>query len=143
MRNKNEFGFTLVEIMLVVVIIAILAALVIPNLTGRGEQARMTAAKADIEASLSTALDLYELDNGRYPTTEQGLKALIAKPNSSPVPANWNGPYLKKKMVPVDPWQHSYQYHSPGEHNVKEYDLFSLGADGVQSDDDVVNWVEE
>ena len=94
-RNKN--AFTLIEIMLVVIIIGILAAMVIPNMAGRGEQARVAAARADIDANLSTALDLYELDNGQYPTSEQGLNALLAKSSSSPVPANWHGPYLKKK----------------------------------------------
>ncbi|MBF0479691.1 MAG: type II secretion system major pseudopilin GspG [Candidatus Omnitrophica bacterium] len=141
MRNKN--GFTLVEILLVVVIIGILAAMVIPNMAGRSEQARQAAAKADIEANLSTALDLYETDNGKYPTTEQGLKALIAKPTSGPVSDNWNGSYLKKKKVPLDPWGHEYNYVSPGVHNPTEYDLSSYGPDGVESDDDVVNWVKD
>ena len=138
-RNKN--GFTMIEIMLVVIIIAILAALVVPNLSGRGEQARKAAAKADIESNLAASLDLYELDNGRYPTTEQGLKALLEKPTSAPLPNSWNGPYLKKKKaVPQDPWGHEYVYAAPGKHNTDDYDLSSYGPDGTESDDDIVNW---
>jgi len=143
MRLKNQEGFTLIEIMLVVVIILVLVAMAVPNFTGRGKQARRAAARADIEANLTTALDLYELDNGRYPTTDQGLKALITKPSSSPVPMNWSGPYLKKKNLPVDPWGKEYVYVSPGTHNTEDYDLFSLGPDGVESDDDIVNWASE
>lgn len=138
--NRTKNGFTLIEIMLVVIIIGVLAAMVIPNLSGRGEQARVSAAKADIEANLTTALDLYELDIGRYPTTEQGLKALLVKPSSSPVPENWNGSYLRKKKLPVDPWGRDYLYVSPGIHNVDDYDLYSLGSDGVESEDDITNW---
>src|SRR3989338_10668131 len=101
---KNKSGFTLIEIMLVVIIIGILVAMVVPNLAGRGEQAREGATKADIEANLATALDLYELDSGRYPSTEQGLISLLQAPSSSPVPVNWNGPYLKKNKLPKDAW---------------------------------------
>ena len=137
---KHKQGFTLIEIMLVVIIIGILAAMVIPNLAGRGEQARKAAAKADIESNLSTALDLYELDNGKYPTTEQGLISLIQKPSTPPEPIKWNGPYLKKKKIPDDPWGHPYVYMAPGEHNAEEYDLSSRGADGVESSDDINNW---
>ena len=140
MNKKSNQGFTLVEIMLVVIIIGILVAMVVPNLAGRGEQARRGAAKADIETNLSTALDLYELDNGHYPASEQGLAALLSEPASAPVPANWNGPYLKKKRIPKDPWGKDYIYVSPGNHNNDEYDLFSYGADGIESSDDIVNW---
>src|SRR3989338_5274430 len=131
-------AFTLIEIMLVVIIIGILIAMVVPNLKGRSEQARQTAARTDIEANIATALDLYNVDNGRYPTTSQGLAALIEEP--SPAPTNWSGPYLKKKRVPKDPWGNEYVYRSPGAHNTGEYDLSSLGADGVESADDVTNW---
>ena len=93
-------GFTMIEIMLVVIIIGVLAAMVIPNLSGRGKQARIAATRADIEANITTALDLYELDNGRYPTTEEGLDALIQKPASVLDRDSWNGPYLKKKRIP-------------------------------------------
>lgn len=140
MKKRNIEGFTLIEIMLVIIIIGILVAMVVPNFAGRGEQARVMAAKADIESNLATALDLYEVDNGRYPTTEQGLMALIEEPSSAPVPKNWNGPYLKKKSVPKDPWDKDYVYASPGIHNTEEYDLASLGSDGIESSDDITNW---
>ena len=133
----------MIEIMLVVIIIGILAAMVIPNLAGRGEQARIAAAKADIESNLSAALDLYEIDNGRYPTTAQGLDALLKEPTASPAPKNWNGPYLKKKKQPLDPWGKDYIYVAPGVHNKEDYDLSSSGADGVESKDDIINWADE
>lgn len=142
-RDRKVKGFTLVEIMLVVIILGVLAAMVVPNLAGRGEQARQAAAAADIESNLSTALDLYEFDNGRYPTTEQGLAALLTAPTSSPVPTNWNGPYLKKRKIPKDPWGNDYQYVCPGIKNVDSYDLFSFGSDGTESKDDVTNWAQE
>ena len=136
---NNKRAFTLIELMLVVIIIGVLAAMVVPRLAGRSEQARQAAAKADIEANIATALDLYELDNGQYPTTEQGLSALVTKPTSSPVPKDWRGPYLKKE--PVDPWGRNYIYSSPGQHNVGDYDLASWGKDGIEGGgDDVVNW---
>jgi len=141
LRNKN--AFTMIEVMLVVIIIGILAAMVIPNLSGRGKQARVSAAKADIEANLMTAMDLYELDNGIYPTSEQGLRALVIKPDSSPVPEGWSGPYLKKKRVPKDPWGHEYVYVSPGVHNEDSFDLYSYGPDGIESEDDIVNWFKD
>ena len=121
-------------------IIGILAAMVIPNIAGRGEQARVSAARADIDANLTSALDLYELDNGQYPTTEQGLRALFEKPASAPEPISWNGPYLKKKRTPLDPWGREYRYVSPGIHNTEEFDLFSYGQDGVEGKDDIGNW---
>src|SRR3990167_7590755 len=97
-KPEKEFlkAFTLIEIMMVVIIIGALAAMVIPRFTGRSDQAKTTAAKADIEAHLATALKLYELDNGNFPTTSQGLGALLHKPSSSPVPQNWNGPYVER-----------------------------------------------
>lgn len=132
-------GFTLIEIMIVVIIIAALAAMVVPRLTGRTEQARASIADADINSNIATGLKLYELDNGNYPTTEQGLNALLSKPSSSPVPNNWNGPYLEKK--PVDPWKNQYQYKCPGSHNSAGYDLWSNGKDGIEGTaDDVNNW---
>ncbi|MFH1655808.1 MAG: type II secretion system major pseudopilin GspG [Candidatus Omnitrophota bacterium] len=136
-------GFTLVELLLVVTIILILAGMVIPRMAGRTEQARRAAAKADIETNIAIALDLYELDSGRYPTSEQGLRALVKKPTSSPVPSNWNGPYLKKRRIPTDPWRRSYVYVSPGIHNLEDYDLYSYGPDGVEGGgDDITNWEE-
>ena len=134
-RASSFKGFTLIELMLVVVIIGALVAMVMPRLTGRGEQARVAAATADINANIATALKLYELDNGNFPSTSDGLSALLTKPSSA---KNWNGPYLEKK--PVDPWGKEYEYKSPGEHRKTDYDLYSLGKDGVESADDVKNW---
>ncbi len=131
-------GFTLIELMIVVVILAVLAAAVVPRLAGRTQQARISTAKMDIFGNISVALDLYELDNGSYPSSDQGLKALMAKPSSSPVPTNWNGPYLKKR--PIDPWGNEYKYACPGTHN-NDYDLYSAGPEGVEgSEDDINNW---
>jgi general secretion pathway protein G len=134
MKKTRSGGFTLIELMLVVIIIGALVAMVMPRFAGRGEQARRTAAEADINANIPTALKLYELDNGAFPTTEEGLNALLGKP---PTATNWNGPYLEKK--PIDPWNREYKYKSPGEHR-SDYDLMSLGRDGVESADDVKNW---
>ncbi len=139
MFNKNK-GFTLIELMLVVIIIGILVSMVVPRIAGRSKQAKIAAAKADINANLSTVLDMYELDNGTYPSTEQGLKALMTKPGSAPVPDSWNGPYVKK--IPLDPWERLYVYRSPGLHN-QDYDLSSLGPDGIESADDITNWQAE
>jgi len=127
-------AFTLIELMLVVIIIGALVAMVLPRFTGRGEQARVAAAQADIQANIATALKLYELDNGSFPGSEEGLNALLNKPSSA---RNWNGPYLEKK--PIDPWGREYKYKSPGEHRT-DYDLYSLGKDGTESNDDVKNW---
>ncbi|MFH0763891.1 MAG: type II secretion system major pseudopilin GspG [Candidatus Omnitrophota bacterium] len=132
-------GFTLVELMIVVVIIAAIAAMIVPRLSGRSEQARVAVAQADISSNISMALKLYELDNGNFPTTEQGLNALYTRPSSSPAPINWNGPYLETK--PVDPWGNPYQYKCPGAHNTMTYDLYSLGKDGSDGTaDDIRNW---
>ena len=142
--NKTKFaaGFTLIELMLVVIIISVLVAMVVPRLVGRSQEARVAAAQAQIEAHLATALDLYELDNGIYPSTEQGLMALRRKSSSTPTPPNWKGPYIKK--TPKDPWGNEYVYMSPGVHNTEDYDLASYGPDGIESSDDIINWeVEE
>jgi general secretion pathway protein G len=120
----RQAGFTLIELMVVLVIIGVLAALIVPNVLERADDARATAAKTDVN-NLIQALKLYRLDNQRYPTSEQGLQALVAKPNSPPVPPNWK-PYLDK--LPNDPWGRPYQYLNPG---VKgEIDVMSFGADG-------------
>ena len=106
-----------------------------PRLTGRGEQARASAAKADIQSNIATGLKLYELDNGNFPATDEGLGALLNKPASG---SNWNGPYLEKK--PIDPWGREYKYKCPGERRSADYDLYSLGKDGIESADDIRNW---
>ena len=138
-RAGSLGGFTLIEILLVVIIIGALAAMVIPRFAGRSEQAKQQVAKSDIEANLATALKLYELDNGNFPTTEQGLAALLDKPSSDPAPNNWNGPYLEKK--PVDPWGNPYKYRYPGTNNKSSYDLYSAGKDQTEgTEDDVTNW---
>jgi len=135
---RNGKGFTLIELMLVVVIIGVLVSMVAPRLAGRSEEARIAAARADINANISIALDLYELDNGKYPETEEGLAALLSKPGSS---AKWKGPYIKK--VPLDPWGRNYAYRSPGDHNI-DYDLYYYGPDGQEGgDDNVSNWETE
>jgi len=120
--------------MLVVIIIGALAAMIIPRLSGRGEEAKVKVAKSDIDANLATALKLYELDNGSFPSTAQGLEALLVKPNTNPLPQNWNGPYVEK--APLDPWGHAYIYASPGEHR-SDYDLSSKGKDGTS---EISNW---
>ena len=140
-KQKNYFltkrGFTLIEIMLVVIIIAALAAMVVPRMSGRSEQAKKAIAQTDIDSQLATALKLYELDNGNFPTTAQGLAALMKEPSTSPVPASWNGPYLEKK--PIDPWGNAYIYKSPGDHR-RDYDLSSQGKNTSSDEDDIVNW---
>lgn len=128
-------GFTLIELMLVIIIIGTLAAMVMPRLVGRSEQARIAAAQADVNTNIATALKLYEVDNGCFPATEEGIDALLNKPGSA---SNWNGPYLERE--PVDPWGREYQYECPGEHRTYDYDLYSLGKDGKVSEDDITNW---
>jgi general secretion pathway protein G len=130
-------GFTLVEIMLVVIIIGALAAMIIPRLSGRSEQAKVSVAQADIQAHLATALKLYELDNGMFPVTAQGLSALREKPSGDPQARNWRGPYIEKD--PVDPWGNPYVYVSPGAHR-SDYDLSSKGKDAASAQDDITNW---
>lgn len=136
----KQQGFTLIEIIVVVVIIGILATFVAPKFLGRTDDARITKAKNDIVA-LESALELYKLDNYTYPTTDQGLDALVNQPGSDPVPANWKqGGYIKK--LQKDPWQRDYLYLSPGEHT--EIDIYSLGADGIEGGEgpnaDIGNW---
>jgi general secretion pathway protein G len=139
--TRRERGFTLIEIMVVVAILGILAALVVPKIMGRPDEARIVAAKQDI-AAIRQALNLYKLDNQRYPSTEQGLQALVERPATNPVPGNWKtGGYLERLMS--DPWGTPYQYLNPGLHG--EIDIFSLGADGTPGGDgnnaDIGSWM--
>jgi len=128
--NSRQSGFTLIEIMVVVIIIGVLSALIAPNIIGQGDKARITAAQADMR-TISTQLDLYKLDNFNYPTTDQGLDALVNKPSDA---KNWKKDgYLQK--VPKDPWGNDYIYVSPGANSA--YELSSTGPDGRESEDDV------
>ncbi|VAW57238.1 General secretion pathway protein G [hydrothermal vent metagenome] len=138
--NKKQQGFTLIEIIVVVVIIGILATFVAPKFMGKTDDARIVKAKNDIQA-IESALDLYKLDNYAYPTTDQGLEALINIPSSDPAPTNWQkGGYVKK--LQKDPWQRPYLYLNPGEHT--EIDIYSYGADGIEGGEgnnaDIGNW---
>lgn len=141
MKVKSwQRGFTLLEVMVVVVILGILAVLVVPKIISRPDEARVIAAKQDI-ASLMQALKLYRLDNQRYPVTEQGLQALAARPATAPIPPNWKaGGYLER--LPNDPWGNPYQYLNPGLHG--EIDIFSFGANGTpggeENDADIGSW---
>jgi general secretion pathway protein G len=131
-------GFTLIELLLVLVILAVLAAVVVPKFTKRSEQARKAAATTDI-ANFETALDAFEVDTGRYPTGEEGLRALMEAPSNA---KDWKGPYLKR-LVTNDPWGNPYVYRCPGQHNVSSYDLYSFGPDGQEGGgDDIDNWTQ-
>jgi len=132
-RNRQT-GFTLLEVMVVVVIIAIMAAAIGPSLLGNIEKASISRAGTDIK-SISSMLELYKAENYAYPSTDQGLEALVSKPSGDPVPKNWRQ-YLKK--TPIDPWEKPYKYLSPGANG--DFDLYSLGPDGVQSEDDIKSW---
>ncbi len=134
--RRVQTGFTLIEIMVVIVILGILAAIVVPRIMDRPEQARVVKAKQDIR-TLETMLQAYKLDNFQYPSTEQGLDALIKKPTGLPEAKNWkSGGYLQR--LPNDPWGNPYQYLRPGQHG--DFDLYSLGPDPQASDDDIANW---
>jgi general secretion pathway protein G len=134
-------GFTLIELMVVLVIIGLLAALIIPNVLDRAEDARVTTAQTQIR-NLEQALKMYRLDNQRYPSTEQGLQALLSKPTTNPVPNNWRRPYMDE--LPQDPWGAAYQYQNPGTKGRGGIDLFSMGADGQRGgegkDADIGHW---
>jgi len=135
-RLRRQAGFTLIEILVVVVILGILAAAIVPQIMDKPEQARIAKTKTDIR-SLETALDLYRLDNFTYPSTEQGLESLATKPVGSPEPKNWKaGGYIK--ALNPDPWGNPYKYLSPG--SKAEIDIYSLGPDGTPSEDDIGNW---
>ncbi len=135
---RRPGGFTLIELLVVLAILALLAGLVGPQVMKFLSGSKTKTARLQVE-DLGSALDMYRLEVGRYPSTEEGLKALVEKPANA---ANWNGPYLKKKKVPQDPWGRPYHYASPGQHG--DYDLYSLGADNAEGGDgenqDVVSW---
>jgi general secretion pathway protein G len=135
-RRRRQQGFTLIELLLVVVIIGILAAIVVPRLVGRTEDAQKSKAQGDL-ASMRSALSMYEIDNGNFPTSEQGLKALVEKPAGSPEPKKWKR-YLDATAIPVDPWGNEYVYKCPGDKNTDGYDLVCVGKDGaVGTEDDI------
>ena len=137
-RRRGRAGFTLIELLLVLVILTVLAAVIVPKFTKRSEQARITAARADI-ANLEVLLDAFEIDTGRYPTAQEGLGALLEEPGDI---REWHGPYLTRGM-PKDPWGNPYVYRCPGQHNTTSYDLCSSGPDGTEGgDDDIDNWSE-
>jgi general secretion pathway protein G len=137
-KNYSQSGFTLLELLVVLGIIAMLAGIVGPQVMKHMGESKTKAAIVQIE-DLAATLDMYKLDLGTYPTTEEGLKALIESPDSA---KHWNGPYLRKSKIPLDPWQQEYHYVSPGEHG--KFDLFTLGADakegGEGEDKDIVSW---
>ncbi|HQD39431.1 MAG: type II secretion system major pseudopilin GspG [Firmicutes bacterium] len=139
MKRHREAGFTLLELVLVMLILGILAARLVPNFVGRSEDAKRSRAISDLEA-ISTALDAFELDNGFFPSTNQGLQALVEQPQGAD---NWKGPYLRR-LPRQDPWGNPYQYRCPGIYNTNSYDLYSLGRDGREGgtgpDEDITNW---
>jgi general secretion pathway protein G len=139
MKQSSHKGFTLIELLLVLVILAVLAAIVLPKLVGRTEESKIKAAKAGV-SNISTALHTFEVDNGHFPTTDEGLQVLITRPGNAT--ADWHGPYLDR--VPMDPWDHAYVYRRPGSHNTDPtggFDLFSMGPDGQEGgNDDIGNW---
>jgi general secretion pathway protein G len=140
-RDLRQLGMTLIEILVVLTLIGVVLGIVGSNYLGKSEQAKAKAAKIEIE-QISQSLDLFKLELGRYPTTQEGLQALVQAP---PGLANWAGPYWKKSSAPKDPWSHEYKYASPGSHGA--YDIISLGADGVEGGEgankDIVNWEQQ
>ncbi len=144
-QKHREAGFTLIELMVVIVILGLLAGLILPRFIGQSDTAKQQAARTQM-ALLESALKLYKLDNGSYPTTEQGLKALVEPPTAGNLPKNWRkGGYLEKGKVPKDPWKNEFVYVSPGSHS--DFDITSLGADGEPGgedvDKDINNWDAE
>ncbi len=141
MKLLSRSKYTFIEIMVVVIIIAILAAIVMPKFAGRTQDAQISACQSQLSI-FQTSLSVYNLDNGVYPTTAQGLKALMDKPTSPPVPVNWKGPYMNGKKIPMDPWKSPYQYKCPGTHNPESYDIWSKGPSGTGdgAKDGLNNW---
>ena len=143
-KRRHQRGFTLVELLIVIAIIGILAGAVLLNVAPQKEKAIRARAKTDIK-TMETAIEIYFADNDNYPTTQQGLQALLIEPTTPPVPRNWQGPYLRnRKTVPIDPWRNDFIYLSPGEENPDSYDLLSYGKDGRAGGEgnnaDVVPW---
>lgn len=136
---RNQSGFSLLEVMIVTAILALLAGIIVPKLAGRTEEARRATAKTQIK-EIENALEMFHLDQGFYPSTDQGLQALVMKPTTGRIPQNWRDNYIKR--MPMDPWNRVFVYQSPGLHG--EYDLSSLGADGVEGGErnnaDITNW---
>jgi general secretion pathway protein G len=130
-------GFTLIELLLVLVILGVLALVVVPKFAGRSEEARKTAARTDI-SMLEGQIDIFEQDCGRFPSNDEALSVLVTQPANAP---KWKGPYIKRG-VPKDPWGNDYVYKYPGTHNVNSYDLYSLGPDGHEGNDDIDNWTQ-
>lgn len=141
--RRGLLGFTLIELLVVIVIIGVLASVVGPRFFGRTEQGKIAAARSQIE-NISIALDNYQLDTGYYPSSEQGLQALIRQPSGNPPAQGWRGPYLKAQEIPVDPWGNAFVYVSPGKVNTEWYDLVSYAKDGREGGDgdagDIKNW---
>lgn len=137
MQRRYNKGFTLIEVMVVVVILGILAAMIVPKLMSRPDEAKKVRVKQDV-ATLESALDLYRLDNGFYPSQNQGLEALVSPPSTPPIPQHWKqGGYIKR--LPVDPWGREYMFANPGVHN--EIDIYSLGPEGNESEENILgNW---
>ena len=134
-------AFSLIEILLVVVIIGVLAAIMLPDFAGRSELERLARAKTEIESTIGLALNMFEADTGNYPTTQLGLRALLMNPENLP---NWKGPYIKKSNEFLDPWQNEYYYCYPGQKNIFSYDLVSPGPDGqLGTKDDITNIEEQ
>ena len=142
-KQKSEQGYTLLEVVAVLTLMAALLTLVTPNIIKELKKGQAKAARAQVQ-SLKNVLNSYYMDNSCYPTTEQGLKALVEKPTIPPVPETWNGPYLEDKNIPRDPWGEELRYICPGVHNPDKYDLYSLGSDkkegGEGNDADIGNW---
>ena len=140
-EDQKDAGFSLLELMVVVVIMSILALVIVPRIIDRPDQARAASAKSNI-AVLAGAIETYHLDNGFFPSTEQGLGALLAPPVTEPVPTNWNGPYIRGDIK--DPWKREFQYLAPGVHG--DFDIFTFGADGVSggsgADADIGSWTD-
>jgi len=144
-HNSNQRGFTLIELMVVITILALLGGIVMPRVIGRLREAKPQKAKMDLR-NMGLALDMYAADNGEYPTTEQGLQALITLPTSPPEPTNWNGPYVDPTKF-LDPWGQVYSYASPSTHEGYDYEMYSLGADnqegGTDENADITSWLQE